>query len=108
MKAAAVHFTRSTRIKAYFGSFNSWIPCSVQYRAKPKGLKDGYVFVDFHGPAKWDKFRLQLPIDAIKVEHKLFRHWVPLRALDLMLAVLRQHEQASRAWYWTEMCKENV
>ena len=103
MKSAAMHFAKSTRIKAYFGEFNQWVPCTVQPRfSQTKGLKEGMAFVEFHGHARWDRFRLQLPRDTIKVEHKLFKHWVPLRALDEILAVLRKHEQASQAWYWTE------
>ena len=107
MKSAAVHCAKSTRIKAYFSTFNHWVPCTVQHRySKIKGVQEGMVFVEFHGPSGWDKFRLQLPIDTIKVAHKLFRHWVPLRALDELLTVLRKHEQESQAWYWTEEWQE--
>ena len=107
MKSAAMHFARSTRVKAYFGTFNSWVPCTVQPRFHDgKGLKQGMVYAEFHGPVRWDIFRLQLPIDTIKVEHKLFKHWVPLSALEEVLAVLRKHDQQSQAWYWTEKWQE--
>ena len=107
MKSACIACSKSTRLKAYFGTFSHWVPCTIQHRLKQRGTLDrGMVFVEFHAHMHWDKFRLQLPIDTIKVEHKLFRHWVPLRALDELLTVLRKHEQESQAWYWTEEWQE--
>ena len=88
-KSEALKAVRSTRCWAWLNTFNYWVPGTVQRPYAPSRFKPGYVFMEFRPPRPATPFRLAVPIQEVKIEHKDFTHAVPFLHLPELLRLLR-------------------
>ena len=93
IKEAGVASAKSLMVKAWLTeNFNVWVPCIAQRRYH----RHGQIHVRFHPPRPWTDFDLSVPTAAVMVEHKLFRHSIPLDCLEPILKLL--HGKDAKKW----------
>lgn len=79
-KEAAIQATKSLWIKGWLAeNFNVFVPCSIQYNLNgelPEKVSCRFIVLP---PKVYTAFSLQIPINAIRFEHKLLRQSIPFR-----------------------------
>ena len=93
-KTAILANTKSLAIQGWMSAYNVTVPCRVQGRdltaetKKKTELREGNAWIHLLRP-DGAEYRVQVPKDAVFVEHKWFKHSVRLNMLPQALEVMR-------------------
>ncbi len=90
-KDAAIAATTSGWVKGWLSREHKVaVPCTIQMVWLGAGeLKPEHVWAQFTPKGPAPRFRLQIPFDSVRVEHRLVRHSVPWRSLPLVQQLMR-------------------
>ena len=82
-KEAVLRATKSGAVAGWVSGYNVGIPGAIQTHNGSRFPREGCVLMTFLTPMR-AKYTLDIPVEAVTFEHKMFKHTIPYTLLPLV------------------------